>query len=332
MQADPLTALDRPRFPDGAAGHVESWFWRANHPTRRRALWIKATVLRPDDGPPTADAWVTVFTPGAAFGLRRTIPLTDARFPAPLDLDVAGCRFTATTLRGRLADTVHQVGWDLRFDASPLGAPLCIFPSQRMLDGPLPRNKTITPAPAATMQGHLDVDGERWELEGWPAMRGHNWGPAHAEHYAWGHALFLDTDGSVHTLVEGISARIRIAGRLTPWLSALVIRRGDREYRFDRLVDLWRQRPDVGDLSWTLSMRGPAGRARLSMRALPEEVACLGYDNPDGLRRYCLNSKLAEVELRVDPRDGDGFSCHSPHGGALEFLRQQPDPRWPEVV
>ena len=38
------------------------------------------------------------------------------------------------------------------------------------------------------------------------------------------------------------------------------------------------------------------------------------------------------VRLRVNPKVGDGFECHSPHGGALEFLRHEPDPRWPEVV
>ncbi|RME22387.1 MAG: hypothetical protein D6798_15935 [Deltaproteobacteria bacterium] len=352
--------FDRPRFPDAPGGHVESWFWRANHPDRRRAVWLKATVLRPTDGPPTADAWVTVFSPGAAFGLRRTVPLESARFsPAPnagasaadpaaagdtgspaassrtdrcLDHEVAGCRFRTDFLRGALSSETHAVAWDLHWTPGPLGQPLCLFPSLRLLDGPVPRNKTITPCPEARVTGHLEVDGQRWEVEDWPAMRGHNWGPAHAEHYAWGHALFLDGDGSVHTLVEGVSARIRVAGRLTPWLSALVIRRGDREVRFDRMVDLWRQRPEVGDLAWTLTMRGAAGRARLSMRARPDEVACLGYRNPDGALRYCLNSKLAEVTLDVDPRDGDGFSCHSPHGGALEFLRQAPDPRWPEVV
>ena len=213
-----------------------------------------------------------------------------------------------------------------------MGAPLCLFPSTRLLDGPLPKNKSITPSAAAWFDGHITVDGERWDLCRWPGMRGHNWGPGHAEHYAWGHALFLDADGTPHTLVEGVSARLRMAGRLTPWVSGLIVRRGADEYRFDRIVDLWRQRPAVGDLDWTLRIRGSAGEALLSMKAEADEIACLGYGNPDGALRYCLNSKLAEVRLRVNPRDADGFECHSPHGGALEFLRHAADPRWPEVV
>ncbi len=326
--------FDRPRFPDARGGHVESWFWRANHPSARRALWLKATVLIAADGSRTADAWCTVFEPGAAFGLRSTVPLDEAAFAAPLAHRLAGCAFDEDRLSGSLRDQNHEVSWDLSYVPvdGPLGEPLCLFPSVKLLDGPLPRNKSITPCAAAMFEGTLTVDGEAWDIASWPGMRGHNWGPAHAEHYAWGHALFLDADGRPHALVEGVSARLRMAGRLTPWLSGMVIRRGDREYRFDRIVDLWRQRPAVGDLDWTLRIRGADGDALLSMAAEAPEIACLGYGNPDGALRLCLNSKLAEVRLRVNPKVGDGFECHSPHGGALEFLRHEPDPRWPEVV
>ncbi len=326
--------FDRPRFPDTRGGHVESWFWRANHPTERRAFWLKATILIADDGTRQADAWCTVFEPGRAFGLRSTVPLEDATFGTPIEHRVSGCEFGRESLTGSLQGQAHAVSWDLKFRAvpGPLGAPLCLFPSTRLLDGPVPKNKAITPCAAAMLDGHLVVDGERWNISSWPGMRGHNWGPGHAEHYAWGHALFLDAEGQPHALMEGVSARLRMAGRLTPWLSGLVIRRGGRAYRFDRIVDLWRQRPSVGDLDWTLRIRGSDGEALLSMSAEASEVACLGYGNPDGALRYCLNSKLAEVRLRVNPRDEDGFECHSPHCGALEFLRHEADARWPEVV
>ncbi len=329
-----MNAFDRPRFPEAAGGHVESWFWRANHPTERRALWLKATVLITAEGARTADAWCTVFQPNDAFGLRATVPLDDASFASPLNHRVSGCEFSRERMTGRLEGQAHAVEWDLTFRPleGPLGAPLCLFPSTRLLDGPLPKNKSITPSAAAWFDGSLTVDGERWSIDRWPGMRGHNWGPAHAEHYAWGHALFLDGDGAPHALAEGVSARLRMGGRLTPWISGLIVRRGEREYRFDRIVDLWRQRPSVGDLDWTLRIRGRDGDALVSMAAEADEIACLGYGNPDGALRYCLNSKLAEVRLRVNPRDDDGFECHSPHGGALEFLRHEADARWPEVV
>ena len=41
----------------GQHGHVESYFLRANHPTRPLAVWLKATVLAPLKGPPVAESW-----------------------------------------------------------------------------------------------------------------------------------------------------------------------------------------------------------------------------------------------------------------------------------
>ena len=48
------------------------------------------------------------------------------------------------------------------------------------------------------------------------------------------------------------------------------------------------------------------------------------YQNPARATSYCLNSKTAQVRVRVQPRNGDAFELRSPHGGALEFLLDAP--------
>ena len=133
-------------------------------------------------------------------------------------------------------------------------------------------------------------------------------------------------------MLEGFSARVRVGGRTTPRLSALVVQNGARSYRFNRLFDAWRQQATVDADRWTLAMRGDDGEAMLSMDASKQPMVCLGYDNPNGEHSYCFNSKLAAVELTVRPSDGASFTLQSAHGGALEFLRRQPDPRFSRVV
>jgi hypothetical protein len=112
----------------------------------------------------------------------------------------------------------------------------------------------------------------------------------------------------------------------------LVVRRGDEEYRFDRILDLWRQRPGLAFPRWTLGMRGRAGTAHLEMTGNPRAMVCLGYDNPARARSYCLNSKTAAVRLEVRPRRGAAFELTSPYGGALEFLRPEQVPEVQPVV
>ena len=180
--------------------------------------------------------------------------------------------------------------------------------------------------------GHVEVWGERLEVKDWVGMQGHNWGREHAWEYAWGQCSFVDDAGEPFCSVEGFSGKLRLAGRSTPYLSAVVVRRGEREYRFDRVFDFWRQEAEIDDLRWTVSLKSADGEARLAMQASARDMVCLGYHNPDGRLSYCMNSKLARVELRVNPTNEEGFEVFSEHGGALELLRNTPDPRFAEVV
>ena len=133
-------------------------------------------------------------------------------------------------------------------------------------------------------------------------------------------------------MVEGASGRIEVGSRLSPLISMLVVRRGEEEYRFDRLVDLWRQHPVLDFPRWSLRMKGPSGEASLEMQARASAMVCLTYQNPARLPSYCLNSKTASVTLSVRPKAGSPFMLRSAHGGALEFLKPQPVPEVQPVV
>ncbi len=328
-----------PRFVAGSgADHYESWFLRANDPGSPRAVWLKATILQPRGGEAIAESWCALFgmggdTPWAA---KATVPRADATFAGePLAATIGASTFNFDTSGASAGELVAHDGrrcaWELRWEpvGGALAQPLSMFPLASMVDGPFPRNKLLTPAPCLRLYGWVQADGERVELDGWHGMQGHNWGRSHAPSYAWGHCVFEGADGEPLVVAEGFTGRIRLAGRTTPAFSGLVVRRGDREWRFDRLVDLWRQQAKLGDLEWNLHVRGAAGDATLTMRAEPSQVVCLGYFDPDGGLAYCLNSKLARAVLRLNPADGDGFECVSAHGGALEILTRTPDSRFP---
>lgn len=318
----------------GRPGHVESYFVRANDPRRPRALWLKQTILSPLEGPAVAETWFIWFDgeQNRTIAQRVTQPWADARFDEPrivtqaMTLDVSA----SGGAQGSLEAPEGPVRFDLRWapSASPIGRPLSIFPYRFLRVGPFPKSKLLTPLPAIDFSGRLELPGETVELERWPGMQGHNWGKEHSFEYAWGQCLFPEDDA----MVEGFTGRVRVAGRTTPRLSGLVVRRGGREYRFDRLFDPWRQEASLEQDRWHLRLRSGDGDVELRMDASKRPVACLGYYNPDGALSYCLNSKLAEVELTVRPSDGAAFTCRSAHGGALEFLRREPDPRFTRVV
>ena len=229
--------------------------------------------------------------------------------------------------------TATRVAFDLTFAPGPgsVAEPLSLYPTRLLREGPFPRSKLLTPFPWLVFAGTLDVFGERWDLTGWNGMQGHNWGREHAFEYAWGQCFFPAAGDAPETMLEGFSGRIRLAGRPTPVMSALVVRRGTRTYAFTTIFDFWRQEAHIGHERWTLTLTSPDGEARLRMDAADQPLACLGYANPDGSMAYCFNTKLADVHLEVRPRGAAPFVCRSEHGGALELLRRTPDPKRPVV-
>lgn len=318
---------------------VESWFLRANHPTRPLAIWLKTTVLIPRKGKPITEAWACLFDreSGRAWGAKVTEGL-DHQITGSMSSRVGGCemdlRDAGGAARGHLSRDGLTARWDLSWErvAGPLGDPLCFLPSRRMLADQVPTFKLVTPTPAAVFSGRIWVDDQPIDVDGWHGMVGHNWGRKYTHAYAWGQVLFTDGAGQPFCMAEGCTAQVKLAGVLTPPISCLVVRRQDQEYRFDNVLALWRQRAHRDDLHWSVRLSGPDGEALLSMRAAPSDVVTLGYVNPDGRLSYCLNSKLAHAVLRVNPTNGDGFECVSESGGALEFLQPTADARLPGAI
>lgn len=330
------------RYEPGTSEHVESYFLRGNARNRRTAFWLKATIFAPRPDSAVAELWCIVFDAehDRYWSQKRTVPFSHATFDGdPMQIAIADGTFDLGPnggTRGCIEGEGSPCRWDISWSQTdgPLGRRLSILPSEKMVDGPFPRSTPLTPYPSLQLRGTIDVFDETIELDGWEAMQGHNWGDEHAWEYAWGHCPFLDGTGRPVCWVEGFSARTRIAGRSTPIISALAIRRGERSYTFNRLLDLWRQDAviDLDKYHWRLRLRGPDGDAAVSMTADPDEMICLGYHNPDGRLSYCLNSKLARVTLRVNPTDEAAFEYCSEHGGALEFLRNSPDPSFSRIV
>lgn len=321
------------RVTGATGGFVESYFLRANDPGRPRALWLKATALRPLRGEGVAESWFVYFDGerGRTWAQKSTGPL-GPRFQTAegdevrLEVPEVEWRLGAGgTCEGRAGP---EASWSLSFapELGPVGEPLCLLPSRRLLETGFPKSKLLTPQPALVFDGRVRISNEEIDVRGWQGMQGHNWGREHAAEYAWGQCYFARTGRSPASWVEGFTARVALGPVKTPPLSAMVVRHGAELLRFDRLVDLWRQRATVSETRWCLSMRGGDGEAELELDASGRPLACLGYANPNGRLSYCMNSKLARARLRVRPARGAPFELESAHGGALEFLRGTPAP------
>jgi hypothetical protein len=295
------------------AGLYESNYLKANAPDGSAALWIKHNTLRPATGEGKGEFWLVWWEQGRPpIVAKREVPWSALSVDADrLRIAAGSISLTPERATGALAD----LSWDLRLSGGL--PPLFHLPYAWMYTAGFPKKKALTPSPNLRFDGVVHVGGRKVDVTGWVGLRGHNWGTEHAPTYAYGSCNTWD-DGATDRTVDGFSVRIRLGGRLTPWLTSVVSRRPD----LDRTaLRCWFGAGTVTPTTWTARWSAPhLRRAELMMTADPASYAGLRYVHPDGRESYCYNTKFARVTLRV------GGQVHTSRQGELEVLFPEPLP------
>jgi hypothetical protein len=320
-------------FPRASAraGMYESFYLRAVDPARPRGIWIRHTVHKRPGAGPRGSVWCTVFD--ADRGRPFVHKLTSERLDVPAGGWIAvgqpesdarageseGACFTPELAHGRCGGAAWRLRWSSQ------------APELRHLGGelpyrlPVPRTKLTSPAPHASFDGTLELpDRDAIELRGWQGMVGHNWGSEHAERWIWLHALVFDQ--TPDAWLDVAIGRVRMAGRLTPWVANGALSIGSRRWRLGGLrvrgVHV-RESPDGCELE----LPGGAGLALGARVHVPTESAAgWRYADPDGSEHDVVNCSIAKVELDVRTADGAATqTLTSAHGGAYELGMREHD-------
>ncbi|MCB9475867.1 MAG: hypothetical protein H6684_15125 [Deltaproteobacteria bacterium] len=317
--------------PDQAGGMVESFFFKTADPQRGASLWIKFTILKPEDGGPArASVWATrVVANNAArsIGMRNEFPVEDWNFEEEKVGLVAGpCAFGDGFTHGRLEDAFGRViEWDIKLDG---GRELMIYPHKWMLTKAFPRFKTWTPYADTIANGHFTVEGARTEVQNLRAMQGHNWGNAHTTHYAWSHCNTFDN--APDTVFEGFSARMSMGGKETPFLTMAVLRHEGKDYKFNRLRKVRAKESTMNRQCWSFTMEDQGLQLMGMVIGHRHDFAGLVYPNPDGTEKLCVNTGVANANVELSRiKDGEVLAkLTTTRGAMLELI--SPDP-WFDV-
>lgn len=316
------------RYRDSEDGHVESWFLKANDPKGTRAIWLKWTVFARAEhkSPPVAEAWAVVFERDRHLATKTQVPLEAARFAkGTLDLEVDGCELSLGRARGEVASGGRRVAYDLAIGAERC-KPIMHLPSPALYETPFPATKACTPVADARIDGVIRIGRgpggdeearEEWDVAGWRAMIGHNWGRGHAHLYAWSHVSTWD-DVDDDLVFEGISARVRMGPMLSPMATAVFLRMGGEAYDLNGKEVLGANRGLISLRRWEATARGRGLRVRVELAAETDDLVGLHYPNPHGAMTYCLNSKLARARLEIVMPGGRTITATS-RAAALEI-------------
>lgn len=304
-------------FPGAApgAGMYESFYLRAVAPREPVGAWLRYTVHKRPGERPRGSVWCTVFD--ARAGRPYTHKLTSVELSAPADGWIA-IGPEARLGPGRAQGACGQARWSLRWQARE--PELRHLPYGWMYRARLPRTKLTSPAPDARFEGELELAGRATlRLEGWRGMVGHNWGAEHAERWIWLHGVGFQEEESAW--LDVALGRIKVAGRMTPWVANGALGLGGKRHRIGGLGARG-LRVDEHAEGCELSLPGPKGLRIDARVVVPRESGSAGwrYADPDGGEHEVANCSVARVELDVRGAGGhDGSRLTSAHGGAYEL-------------
>jgi hypothetical protein len=320
-------------------GMYESFYLRAVAPQQPLGVWIRHTVQKPRGHAAQGALWCTLFdaTRGAPFMHK----LTSDRLHVPRDgwIEVgdrdeharAGGSLGASSSTGEggsmgtssAEGSCGAAEWSLRIDSQE--HELRHLPREWLYAAPLPRTKLTSPAPAASFNGTLQIAGEREiELNGWRGMVGHNWGAEHAERWIWLHGIGFD--GAPDAWLDVALGRLKIAGRLTPWVANGALSIAGRRTRIGGLGARG-LRVREGPEGCTVRLPGEHG-VFVEVRASvpPGTAAGWRYGDPDGGPGHdVVNCSIATLELSVSSPDAPTLPLHSEHGGVYELGMRERD-------
>jgi hypothetical protein len=302
------------QYQDG--GHYESFYLRANHPTRPLAFWLRYTIFSAKDGATRdGELWAVVFDGerGTNTTAKVEVPLDECRFDTTsFNVRVAGAVLDDRHLRGQAGD----IAWELEYEGEE--PPLYLL-APRLYRGGFPKAKSLVAKPLARFRGHLDVAGERLAVDGWLGSQNHNWGSRHTDRYAFGQVAGFDN--APGSFLEVATARNRIGPLWTPNVTPLVLRHNGREHALTSLRQGLRARAEVERTAWSFESGDDAVHVRGRIEAEPSAFVVLEYRNPPGGIKYCLNTKLARCELTVvDRASREVEILTSAHSALFEVL------------
>ena len=323
--------LNSVRFVEGTGnGHYESYFLRANHPTKPIAFWFRYTIFSPKAGSQSngekamvgkniGELWAMMFDreKNRVVAAKEEVPFDQCYFSSNgLDVAIADKGvLTPGIVKGSAASGGNTIAWDLVYGGGQ--QPLKLLPAN-LYDAPFPKAKALVGSPMVSFSGTITVNGEDYTVDRWIGSENHNWGSKHTDQYAWGQVAGFDNDPDA--FLEVGTAKVKVGPFRTPWMTTLVLRYDQKEVAINSLLQAVKAKASYRYFHWEFDTRNENVRIQGNIYGPKENFVGLNYYNPPGDSNTCLNSKIASCRLVVQEKGKPERVFETKNRAAFEIL------------
>src|SRR3954452_5362765 len=286
-----------PKIPE-KAGHYESFYLKLVQPGGGRAAWIRHTTHKRPGEETSCALWFVLFDSSAAGprATKRQFGADELASGPDTYIRIADAALTDGRATGRVATGALDARWDLTFADSH--EPFHHLPREFLYRAPLPKTKFLSPYPDAVFNGHLELDGERIDVNGWRGMIGHNWGAAHAQRGVWGEGSGFEYR-SPDDYFDMAVGRIKVGCRTTPWVGNAMLMLDGRPHRLGGFGHMPSAVVSELPSGASFSVKGRDVELSGSVSAPAKDFVAWVYADPVGPEHNTLNCSISDLELRV---------------------------------
>lgn len=310
--------------PGQIKGHYESFFQRANHPSLPQAFWIRYTLFSPASHPENAigEIWAIYFDQitGVHVTVKKEIQFEKCVFKNDrFFVSIDDSTLNGNALSGSASSANNTISWDLNYSCD--SKPLFVLP-ENLYDGGFPKAKLLVGSPLAAYNGKIMVNNKPVEIINWIGSQNHNWGIKHTDNYAWGQVAGFDN--SPGSFFEISTARLKYGPLWTPYLTLMVLRHNNREYRLNSIWQALKAKGKFSSSDWTFSSETKDIKLEGRIMAATNDFVELSYYNPPGGIKKCMNTKIAGCNLKLTQTEKTGnikeVILETAHRAAFEIL------------
>ena len=324
---DRLELANRPRYWK-RPGSYEAWYVTCNQPEQRRGFWLRYTTFNPgpkSSAEPHAALWAFAFhrdAPERNRALKQVLPLAAARHAEPFALGIGGAAIDLRGCRGELTSGAGSAKWDLSWTSH---AEPFFFLEPRWQR--LASTANAGAQPALQVGGWIEIGGERFDLDRAPGGQQHTWGRRHALEWNWAFAAGLgDRRGDY---LDGVATRLRGPGGTQLAGTALGLHLAGRRLSLNSLPRTLRQGAAISPAGWDVEVEDGHLRAEVSVRPQRDDLIGVTYDDPDGGRRVCYHTEVADLEVRLFERGSPVATVVREAAAAFEYASETALPGLP---
>ena len=317
-----LSQVNHARFNGQTGGHYESYFQRANHPTRPLAFWIRYTLFSPKNKleKSLGELWAIFFNgeTNKHVAVKQEFALSDCVFSSSsFHVQIGDALLNSEQLNGNIQYKKNTFSWDLSITNDGT-KPLLLFPIG-LYKTKLPAAKSLVGMPKAHYKGKLKLNGETVDIKNWLGSQNHNWGKRHTDLYAWGQVAGFDT--YQNSFLELATAKLKIGPFWTPAMTLIILRHKGKEYKLNGIIQSIKAHGVFNYFVWNFISKTKEIEIEGTISAPRNAFVGLNYYNPPGGSKHCLNTKIAKCTIKIiDKNLGTEEILETNNRAAFEIL------------